>query len=142
VAGNAADAIKMVFRLIEVRLVQARDVTRHASCGVLGGTSVKPEDQQFRRCDLRIVSFAVHYSFHVRFARTVTRFTPRSVLCGCRSGFRMHGLVELIALSDMAIETYLLAHKILGVASRWLPHDREILVSARLALRDGDTYRG
>ena len=119
----ARDAVEVVLRPVELRLVLARHVTCHASRRVFRRVSVKRENQFLCRCYLRVVPFAVHHSFRVRLARTMARLTAGPVFRACRRCLRVNGLVELIPLRDVTVQTYLSARKILRLPCRRFPCD-------------------
>src|SRR4051812_42184008 len=103
---------------------------------------MEPEDKLLGRSNLRIISFAVHHALRMRFARAMARFTSRSISRCCGRGFRVNGLVELLAFANVAVQTNLGSHKIIGIPRRRFPRNRVVLIGAGLALCDGKTYRG
>lgn len=103
---------------------------------------MKAENKQFRRCDLRVISFAVHHSFGMRFARAMARLTSCPVRRVCWRGLGVDRLVELFAFADMTVQTNLGSHKICRISGRRLPGHAEVLIRAGLALREGETDPG
>src|SRR6185436_10175339 len=97
----ARHAVQLVFRLIEERLIVARDVTRQAAAGILRRPSMKTEDQLFRSCDFLIVAGSGLNALDVSLARAMTAFAASAVLRRLRRRSGMKRFIKDVRMDRM-----------------------------------------